>query len=98
MSACLKLGGYLLIVLIFLIGAFVILRFCQSKPTGPVTARQFRSLTNAVRSVTAELIVLVGQVDRAPGRMIVCTGSVMNEHDYFLSGLGSDGNIFHQSQ
>jgi hypothetical protein len=66
---------YLFIIPVFLIAAFGILRFCQSRPTGPVTAREFSSLTNAVRSVTTEKIVRVDQVDMAPGRMAVSTGS-----------------------
>jgi len=61
---------YLLIVPIFLIVAFVVLRFCQSKPTGPVVARKFRSLTDAVQSVTTEPIIRIDRVD-AETRMMV---------------------------
>ena len=54
-----------------------------SKHSGPATAQELVALTNAVRIVTTDPIIRIDQVD-AEGRMMACTGSVTNEHDYLF--------------
>jgi hypothetical protein len=78
-----KARTYLFIIPMLLIVAFVVFRFCKSKPTGPVTPREFRSLTNAVQSVTIEPIVRIDRVDLET-RMMVWTGSITNHHEYLF--------------
>ncbi len=53
------------------------------KPSGPVTASELSSLTNAARQVTSEPILRIDRVD-AEARMMVCTGSITNQHDYLF--------------
>jgi len=78
-----KLLRIIMIVLIFLIAAFGILRFCQSRPTGAYSPREFRSLTNAVQSLTADHIFRIDRVDE-DSQVMVYTGSVTNEQHYLF--------------
>ena len=78
-----KLLKIIIIVLIFLVAAFGILRFCQSRPTGPYSPREFRSLTNTVRKITTDPIFRVDRVDE-DSHVMVYTGSVTNEQEFMF--------------
>jgi hypothetical protein len=53
------------------------------KPSGPVTASEMSSLTNATRKVTSDPILRIDHVD-AETRMMVSVGSTTNHHDYLF--------------
>jgi hypothetical protein len=65
---------------LLLAAPFVLFLFAGCKPTGPVTASELTSLTNAVQKVTTDAIIRIDHVD-AETRMMVTT---TNHQDYLF--------------